>query len=108
MRVELTNGNWAELKEPETLRNRDRKALLLAIDGIEGNVAKALAMSDALLERLVVEWSLDLPLPTKGSDSLDELLPGDADILFRNCESARDALFPSFDVDPDPKVTVDN
>lgn len=101
-RVELAGGAWADLRDPASLRNRDRKALLLPLDAVTGgDIAKGLALIDELLATLVTAWSFDLPLPSVDRGSLDELTCADADRLTKAAEAARAALFPDFDPSPD-------
>lgn len=73
---------WAEIREVHTLRAGDRKAVDRAVkyrldeDGAiirEFTAGDTDARDDALLARLIVEWSLELPLPVAVPASLDEL-----------------------------------
>lgn len=87
---------WAELRAPETMRAGDAKALRKAIrlrTNSGGGWDKTFSMgdadarTDALLERVIVSWSYDLPVPAADSDSLDEI-PIDA------WEALREAIDP--------------
>ncbi len=65
MRVDLPDGQWAELLEPSDLRAGDMKAMrrdqsLLGVDATMGWWDGA---RDVLLRRVITGWSLDLPLP---------------------------------------------
>lgn len=96
MRVELTNGAWADIRDVSELRDKDRKAvnrtLNLEIDPvtqlpvIPGSMDDD--MRDALLRRIIDGWSFEnLPLPrdNPGSEtedgSLDLLTIQDARLL---------------------------
>lgn len=65
MRVDLGDGQWAEVKEPGELRRSDQKAALrassLVIDPdtqtVHLNGANDQDMADALLERIITSWS---------------------------------------------------
>jgi hypothetical protein len=80
MRIELPNGNWAEVKEISDLRRSDRRALneAIVIETAEGGHAIVRAsleddMANAVLPSLVLNWSLPLPLPSVKPDVLDLL-----------------------------------
>ncbi|GEM_PF-2661184 len=97
-KIELTNGAWAELRDADTLKNRDRKRVMVAIDQVEGGeITKSLAVVDQLIAELVESWSFELPLPRESSDSVDELSVADYDLLVDALEPARKVLFPDFD-----------
>lgn len=80
MRVEFPSG-WAELKEANELNRGDQKAVLrattLEIDPDKGVARVGGAndedMQDALLARVIKDWSLPLPLPGRNPGSLDQL-----------------------------------
>ena len=65
MRVELGDGQWAELKEVDQLRRSDQKAALRAMNltidpetkTVIQNGVNDLDMADALLERIITSWS---------------------------------------------------
>ena len=65
MRVDLGEGQWAEIKEVSELRRSDQKAALrassLVIDPdtktVSLNGANDQDMADALLERIITSWS---------------------------------------------------
>lgn len=102
-RVECPSGEWAEFRDAETLRQKDRKAVLLATDAAgDGLVAKGLAAVDGLLAMLIVNWSFDLPLPAKKIEALDELSIPDYDALAKAAEQAREKLMPSTGKVEDP------
>ncbi|MEV0660126.1 hypothetical protein ACIBI3_02365 [Actinomadura luteofluorescens] len=87
---------WAELRAPSTMRAGDAKALRKAIRlkaNAGGGWDKTFSMgdlddrADALLVRVIVNWSYELPVPAADPDSLDEI-PIDA------WETLRDAIEP--------------
>jgi hypothetical protein len=89
-------AQWAELRAPSTMRAGDAKALRKAIRlgmNAGGGWDKTFSLgdsdtqTDALLARVIVSWSYDLPLPVADADSLDEI-PIDA------WETLRDAIEP--------------
>jgi hypothetical protein len=80
MRVELPEGQWAEVSEVSDLRDGDRKAvnrsftLSADADGlpkIPGDTDDK--MTDALLVRICHNWSLPFPPPDQDTTSLDKL-----------------------------------
>lgn len=85
MRVELDPDNpemWAELREERELTSGDiksvRRVMRVTIDR-DGNRTYSTAeedeMADALLQRVVKNWSVPLPLPAEDPTSLDKLTP---------------------------------
>lgn len=80
MRVELPDGQWAEVAEVDELRSGDRKAVLRAtnVEIHDGGVAFVGGAQDddardACLARVVRNWSFELPLPGADPESLDKL-----------------------------------
>src|SRR5215469_57786 len=81
MRVELPEGQWAEIKDPEQLRRKDEKAVLRAssfsVDPVAGTGiiggSNDQDMEDAMLARVITQWSFPLPLPCADPESLDQL-----------------------------------
>jgi hypothetical protein len=89
MRVELPDSQWAELKEPGELRRADEKAVLrvstLTIDPESKTAliggANDQDMEDAMLARVVKQWSFDFPLPCADPDSMGKLSIEQAHVL---------------------------
>lgn len=94
-------AQWAELRAPETMRAGDAKALRKAIRlgmNAGGGWDKTFSLgdsdtqTDALLARVIVAWSYDLPLPVADADSLDEI-PIDAwEALKEEVDKHKEAL----------------
>lgn len=100
MRVELPEGNWAELRDPADLYDEDRKAVSRHVVVEYNDEAKTRimrgetedAMADALLERIVEAWSYThLRVPSKAPSSLGKL-------KISHARALRDALSPYFKV----------
>jgi hypothetical protein len=83
-RVDLPGAQWATIRTADSLKRGDqravRKAALIDVDPQEDETARIQVsqgieddMRDALIARLITEWSLDLPLPVARPDILDEL-----------------------------------
>jgi hypothetical protein len=110
--ITLPSGAKVKLKDPELLRVRDRKAVMRAGDKEEGDLAKALALGDAVVAMLVEEWDFDLIIPSVKISSLDELEIKDYDALVEATQEAQKALFPSLAKneknEADPKADTAN
>lgn len=108
MRVELPDGQWADLLDPADLRAGDLKTYrkLMPVPGARDYVMEDLDTArDGLLTRLIQNWSLDLPLPGEDPASLDKLtVPAYRALL--------DELGPYMDlfngVEPDPKSSPES
>ncbi len=104
MRVELSNGAWADLREFDTFKHRERKALVIASDAGEGDASKAIAMSDRMLSIFVEAWSFPMPAPALDPSSVDELDMYDYDKLIEACSAEMKKLRPAFDQMKPPSV----
>jgi hypothetical protein len=111
-KITLPSGATATLKDPSLLKVKDRKALMKSTDVEGGDVAKSMAMQDALISMLVTEWSFDLPIPSVSVDSLGELTPADFDALIDLTKDAQKSLFPNIadtvENEADPKAPTAN
>jgi hypothetical protein len=115
MRIELDANQWAELRDPESITNRDRfewrrRHLPKLVDQIatENGVAPQLVgevevgtrAAEFIMDRMLTAWSFDLPLPSKSSESWYEIPPDDYDAIRDACGPIVEALQ---GVDFDPK-----
>lgn len=80
MRVDFSDGNWVDLLDVDQVRDYHRKAANKTIRIVVTDEGEAIMggdyedrMRDALLRELVVNWSFDLPVPSKDITSLDKL-----------------------------------
>lgn len=103
MRVELTDGNWADFRDDlDRVTNRERRSLMKAFDSVEGDVSRGMAVTDALLALLITNWSFDnLPLPMHNVDVLGDLLAPDYDLLEHAASPLQEKLFVKFEPDVD-------
>ena len=114
MKLEITlpSGATAKLKDPALLRVKDRKKVMKAGDNETGDLAKALALGDAIIAMLIEEWSYDLIIPSVKIESLDELEVTDYDALVDATQEAQKVLFPSLNKtegnETDPKATTES
>lgn len=109
--VTLPSGATVVLRDPTTLRVKDRKKVYAAANGQEG-IMQALSLSDGLIAILIESWSFDLLIPSIKLEMLDELEMPDYDFLSREVESAQAILFPTISKtdqsEADPKaITAD-
>ena len=83
MRIELSDTDWVELRDPETVTNRERfhyrkRTIPALIDVIarEQNIPAAAVGAatlgtrsvEAILPDIVTAWSFDLPIPSENPD----------------------------------------
>ena len=63
-KLDLPNGNWAQLRSPDDLTNRERRDVLRDISALDGDIRQSDVLLDAfdlVLIALVVEWSYPEP-----------------------------------------------
>ena len=112
-KLTLPTGATVTLKDPSTLRVKDRKKVMRTADMAEGgDLSKALALGDALLAMLIDDWSFDLLIPSIKLESLDELEMKDYDYLVEQTKDAQKQLFPNLSEteanEADPKALTAN
>jgi hypothetical protein len=111
-KITLPSGATVTLKDPASLRVKDRKRVLKTADVEGGDLTRALALGDALIAMLIEDWSLDLLIPALKIDNLDELEMKDYDALVDATKDAQKFLFPSLgetiENEADPKAPSDN
>ena len=111
-KITLPSGATVTLKDPASLRVKDRKRVLKTADVEGGDLTRALALGDALIAMLIEDWSLDLLIPALKIDNLDELEMADYDALVDATKDAQKFLFPSLgetvENEKDPKAPTDN
>lgn len=89
MHVDLGEDQWAELREPGELRRADKMAVLEHVDleispderRVFVNGAADDKQVDALLERVITNWSLPFPLPKDDPASMGKLTLDQGDRL---------------------------
>ncbi len=100
MRVELSSGNWAELRDPETFTRGDRKDLRRRLEATgkvdyPDDTDRNYAYQDSLLAGFLSAWSFAEGLPPS-KEFLDGLCLADDDALERAVTRAFSVLFPDF------------
>ena len=88
------SGATVVLKDPETLRTKDRKAIYKNASKEDEGIMQALSFSDGLIAILIESWTLDLMLPSIKINVLDELEIADYDFLTEETKEAQKILFP--------------
>jgi hypothetical protein len=106
--VTLPSGNTAVFRDPDTLKVKDRKKILMAIGAEDLGLAQGLKLVDGLLAMIIKEWSFDLIIPSVKIDSLDELSIPDYDALTEAAADAQKKLFPNFSDDGEADSPKDN
>jgi len=111
-KITLPSGVTVTMKDPKSLRVKDRKRVLKTADVEGGDLTRAMALGDALIAMLIEDWSLDLLIPALKIDNFDELEMADYDALVDATKDAQKYLFPSLGDTPeneqDPKAGTDN
>jgi len=110
--IQLPSGATCMVKDPHEILVKDRKRILQTAE-IQGEIARALAIGDALVAMMITQWSYDLKLPSDDITVLDELPMGDYDKLVAESEAAQKVIFPSLsdtvENQTDPKaITADS
>jgi hypothetical protein len=101
-RIELTQGAWAEVRDDvDRITNRERKRVVTAFDPGTSDVAKGMAVTDAVLGIIVTAWSFGLPLPRDNPESLDDIPAHDYDLLVKAATEAQARMF--LDTGPTPE-----
>lgn len=111
--VSLPSGATVTLRDPKTIRHKDRKRLFKTLDETgEGEMSRVFAMGDALIILLVQSWSIEAPVPSVSVDSLDEMEIADYDALVEHTKELQKVLFPSLndtvENQQDPKAPTEN
>lgn len=109
--ITLPSGATVVLKDPTTLRVKDRKKVYRNANGEEG-IMQAISLVDGLIAIMVESWSLDLIIPSIKIDSIDEMEMADYDALTEEAQVAQKILFPSLaktdEAEADPKAPTEN
>lgn len=92
-KIKLPSGGWAKLKDPSTLRVKDRTKVLRHA-GKEEGLMQAISILDGLIALMVEEWSFEMPPPGIKIQSLGELTLADYDTLSEEAQKAQEVLFP--------------
>lgn len=100
-RVELPSGEWAELRDPDTIKAGDRKRVIIGMGDVDTMAASIYQTMEAVLSLSIEKWSFDRPIPSEDPHSLDELSIPDWDALAEAAKPIEQALFPDFSIKVD-------
>ena len=110
--IKLPSGATVTIKDVSTLRVKDLNRVIKAGDGLDGDITKGIAFSEALIATIIEDWSFDLIIPSIKPESLEELEIPDYDALVTASETVSAALFPTLAKtdknEADPKATIDD
>jgi hypothetical protein len=117
VRVPLSDGGWADLRDPAALRVKDRNWILerANIDPNTPAMVAGLGLMRMLLARMVLAWSVPyleaerpgdvvdgaLRPPGECVDLLDDLTLADETAITDAVDAHRQALFPNHGPSPD-------
>ena len=105
--ITLPSGNTVVLRDPSTLKQKDRVKVAEAANGKDGLLI-GLAMTDGLISVLVESWSLDLIIPSIHLASLGELSMPDYDALANEANNAQTIIFPNQENGDNPDSPKEN
>jgi hypothetical protein len=105
--ITLPSGNTVVLRDPSTLRVKDRKKVVAAANNQEGFL-QAMSMTDGLIAVLVESWSFDLIIPSIHIASLDELTMPDYDAIAIEASKAQSVIFTDFSNTPENQTNSDS
>jgi len=93
--VKLPSGAEVVLKDPKTLRVKDRKKVFEQASNAKEGIMQALSLNDGLLAILIESWTLDLIIPSVRIESIDEMEMADYDFLAEETKESQKVLFPA-------------
>lgn len=111
--IKLPSGAQVVLKDPKSLRVKDRRKVFNNAAGQEG-LMMAMSLTDGLISVLVESWSLDLIIPSVRIESIDEMEMADYDTLAEEIKDAEKILFPNLsksdetEADPESPIEASN
>lgn len=99
MRIELSDGNWVEVRDLDDLRDADRQALNEAVTLARADDGSMVIRGDyrdrlraAMFRRIITNWSFREPLPSKDVRGLGRLTLAQARELRQKTEPWFDLL----------------
>jgi hypothetical protein len=97
-RIDLPSGGWAQLRDPKTLRAKDKKRAMTNIADHEKLIAAGYDLTEGLIAILVTAWEIpylpNAPVPSEEIGLLGELEIADYESLVEACAPAQKILFP--------------
>ena len=92
-KITLISGATVTIKDAADLKVKDRNRIMRAGDK-DTSAEKGIAIGNALLSTIIVEWSYDLMVPSVKEDSIEELPIKDYVELMKQTEDLIKDLFP--------------
>lgn len=99
MRIELSDGNWVEVRDLDDLREADRQAVNASHTLVRDDEGHLIVPGDfndkrraAMFRRIITNWSFPEPLPSRDSKGLGRLTLGQARELRQKTQPWYDAL----------------
>lgn len=99
--VKLPSGAEVVLRDPSTLRVKDRRKIFANASNAKEGIMQALSLTDGLIAVLVESWTLDLIIPSIRISSIDEMEMADYDALTEHTKAAQKILFPQTQESPE-------
>jgi hypothetical protein len=108
--VKLPSGAEVIIKDPQSLKVKDRRKVFANAAGQEG-LMMAMSLTDGLIAVLVESWTLDLILPSVRISSIDEMEMADYDTLANEIKDLEKILFPNLtktdETESDPESPIE-
>jgi hypothetical protein len=92
-KITLTSGASITIKDAGDLKVKDRNRIMRAGDK-QSDAEKGIAIGNALLSTIIVDWSYDFIIPSVKEDSIEELPIKDYVELMKFTEDLTKDLFP--------------
>jgi hypothetical protein len=98
MRIELPDGQWAELRDRVSHREaKDFMRQVMAASEAAGSPFEGgMAIRDVTVGWFVTGWSYEMPLPAGNPEGFDDLDSAAADVLIEAAVAQQERLIPSF------------
>ena len=96
--ITLPSGATATLRDPKTLKAKDRKRVY-ELANEETGIVQAVTMMEAVIAVIVESWTLELILPSIRFQSIGELSLNDYDRLVEEATEAQKILFANYNSD---------
>jgi len=103
----LPSGATAVIRDPKTLKHKDRVKALSAING-DNAYAQTESIMSAVISMIIESWSFDLLIPSLSSGSLGELSLADYDALVVEAGEAQKELNLAFTSTPESESNPDS
>jgi hypothetical protein len=97
-RIELADGGWIDLRDPEDLSEGHRQDIILAVNETEktSTLRQDFAMTNSIAAALITQWNIPYLAPPDevGPNPMRQLKPVDARLLDPHLRATFQILFP--------------